>query len=82
MAVAGELHAAGKALAQAVDEGQRILAIAPTHQPERHKLGIGAEGRPGPRVTSTIWRSLGGWHVLGLRIGEGPDFINLDAPAG
>jgi len=31
--VAGELHAAGQPLAQIIDEGQRLLAIASAYQP-------------------------------------------------
>ena len=81
VAVAGELHAAGQALAQIIDESQRILAIASADHPARHQLGIGTDGRPGPGIASAVGRGLRGRHVLGLRIGERPDFVDLDALA-
>jgi hypothetical protein len=80
--IAGELDAVGKAARKIVHEAHCVLAVAPADQPRHDRLGVGIDSRPSPCVASAFRGGLGHLDVLLLRVGERPDFINLNALAG
>ena len=57
-----------------------IFVRAPTYH-DGIKLRVSIDRRPSPYVASTFRRGLGPREVLLLRIHEGPNLIDLDAPA-
>ena len=77
MAVTGELNAVRQPVPQIVHEGDRVVAIPTADQPRNQELGVGLDGRPGPRVARA---GNGGFHlgdVLLLPRRKRPDFIYL-----
>ena len=50
-------------------------------EPLQRQFAVGVDGGPSPSVASTVRRRFRGLHVFLLRIGEGPDFIDLHALA-
>ena len=60
-------------------------AVAPgpvAQPPGQDQLGVRADGRPRPHVTSLRRRVLGAGYVLCLGIDERPNLVGLDALAG
>ena len=79
MTVARLAEPDSRAASQVIHERHGVLAIAATDQPRGHELGVGIDRRPGPGIARTVRRSLRRRDVLLFRIGEAPNFIDLDA---
>jgi hypothetical protein len=59
----------------------RGAGIAAADDPGRDQLRVGAQGRPGPNIPVAERSELVRWHVLLLRVAEGPNLVGLDALA-
>ena len=82
VAVAAELHPVGQAQRQVGDEQLRRLGVARADVERGDQLGVGVDRHPRPGVAGIVRVCLGGGDVLGLRIDERPNLIDLHALAG
>jgi hypothetical protein len=73
------LDAVGEAHRNVIHEPCGAIAIAPADEMGNDQLRLRFDRGPGPSVARAIGSGFRSLDVLRLRVGEGPDFIDLDA---